>query len=115
MSVSVEVLKSGKYWGVIFPSVSTKIPVFATKLREPVSLVTIQNDVLDDWLVLTPKIIPIVSQRCGHGSLQAFARLSAVHGGTYMLGKPDCKVSETGHFFLDQFCILVLYLGRPND
>lgn len=25
--------------------------------------------------------------------LQAFARLSAAYGGTYMLNKPDCKVS----------------------
>ncbi|KAG0565360.1 hypothetical protein KC19_8G185200 [Ceratodon purpureus] len=37
----------------------------------------------------SPYIYPLY----GLGELpQAFARLSAVHGGTYMLGKPDCKV-----------------------
>eukprot|EP00850_Spirogloea_muscicola_P016592 SM000135S27036 [mRNA] locus=s135:392861:395348:+ [translate_table: standard] len=37
--------------------------------------------------------------RCSHEQLaQAFARLSAVYGGTYMLNKPGCKVEydETG-------------------
>jgi RAB protein geranylgeranyltransferase component A len=27
---------------------------------------------------------------------KAFARLSAVYGGTYMLNKPECKVIITG-------------------
>ncbi|KAG0565359.1 hypothetical protein KC19_8G185200 [Ceratodon purpureus] len=41
----------------------------------------------------SPYIYPLY----GLGELpQAFARLSAVHGGTYMLGKPDCKVRRVG-------------------
>lgn len=32
--------------------------------------------------------------------MQAFARLSAVYGGTYMLAKPDCKVKVLVNYVL---------------
>ncbi|RZS16944.1 hypothetical protein BHM03_00049028 [Ensete ventricosum] len=32
--------------------------------------------------------------------LQAFARLSAVYGGTYMLNKPECKVSSNSWWYI---------------
>ncbi|KAE8668258.1 Guanosine nucleotide diphosphate dissociation inhibitor [Hibiscus syriacus] len=40
---------------------------------------------------------PYIYPLCGLGELpQAFARLSAVYGGTYMLNKPECKVEFDG-------------------
>lgn len=34
----------------------------------------------------------LVSENSDTKHFQGFARLSAVHGGTYMLNKPECKV-----------------------
>ena len=37
--------------------------------------------------------------------VQAFARLSAVYGGTYMLNKPECKVVSCFFFYLLLSCM----------
>jgi len=49
-------------------------------------------------------------------ALQAFARLSAVYGGTYMLSKPDAKVVYTpeGKFAGRPFFHLVLSSGTTT-
>jgi hypothetical protein len=42
-------------------------------------------------------------------SVQAFARLSAVYGGTYMLNKPECKVL----IYVSEFDMLFCVLASP--
>lgn len=41
---------------------------------------------------------------------QAFARLSAVYGGTYMLNKPECKVIYVKAFFTASNSLWLVFL-----
>ena len=46
-----------------------------------------------DGIICTSSIFSLGSNIYFFDDRQAFARLSAVYGGTYMLNKPECKVS----------------------
>lgn len=46
---------------------------------------------------------------------QAFARLSAVYGGTYMLNKPECKVTYVKPLLSKIFFLCFCMVCKPLD